>query len=172
MIGPHGIRGRLWSKGLLEFVIHQLAVGGGEIAITPIPGRTRHYYTDWLRLMDWRPDLVVSMTSQAELDRKGAGSLGTDLANEGIAWLHHPVPDFGVPEHLDWPKVRDQALAVLARKGRVLVHCFGGCGRSGMLVLRLMIAAGETPDTALTRLRRVRPCAVETDQQMAWARQG
>lgn len=157
---------------MIEFVIYQLPVGGGELALSPMPGRTRHYHADWLQLMEWCPDLVLTMTTQAELDRKGAGTLGADLGNEGIAWLHLPVPDFGVPESLDWPQVRDQALGMLGEGGRVLVHCFGGCGRSGMMVLRLMIAAGERPDAALARLRDVRPCAVETDDQMRWARQG
>lgn len=151
-------------------MIHSLAVGGGELAITPIPGRTRHYDTDWLRLTDWGPALVISMTEQSELDRKGAGSLGSDLANAGIDWLHLPVPDYGVPADMDWSAVRDHALGVLGQGKRVLVHCFGGCGRSGMMCLRLMIAAGEDPGTALARLRRVRPCAVETAPQMAWAR--
>lgn len=154
-----------------EFVIHRLRLGEGEIAITPMPGRTRHYHADWLRLLAWQPNLVISMTSQAELNGKGAGSLGADLANEQIDWLHLPVPDFGVPVDMDWPDVRDQALGALGKNGRVLVHCFGGCGRSGMMVLRLMIAAGEQPDAALARLRRVRLCAVETDAQMDWARQ-
>ncbi|MCK0096592.1 protein phosphatase [Yoonia sp. F2084L] len=155
-----------------EFIIHSLPVACGDLAITPMPGRTRHYYTDWLRLMAWRPNLVLTMTTQAELDRKGSGSLGADLANEGIGWLHLPVPDYGVPDDLNWPQVRDQALGVLGEGGRVLVHCFGGCGRSGMMVLRLMIAAGEAPDAALARLRAVRPCAVETDEQMRWACEG
>ncbi len=155
-----------------EFDIHSLTVGRGEMAITPMPGRTRHYATDWARLMDWHPDLVLTMTTQAELGRKGAGTLGADLANQGVGWLHLPVTDFGVPIGLDWPRVRDAVMAVLGGKGRVLVHCFGGCGRSGMMVLRLMIAAGEDADAAVTRLRKVRPCAVETDAQMRWARQG
>jgi hypothetical protein len=34
----------------------------------------------------------------------------------------------------------------------------------------LMIEMGEDADDALTRLRAVRPCAVETDAQLAWAR--
>jgi len=157
---------------MLEFVIHSLPVAGGTLAITPMPGRTRHYPADWLRLIEWRPDLVLTMTTQAELDRKGAGTLGADLANEGVAWLHLPVADYGVPVDLDWLGVHDQVLAVLRGQGRVLVHCFGGCGRSGMMALRLMIAAGEDPDAALARLRAVRPCAVETDSQMVWARQG
>ena len=155
-----------------EFVIHSLEAAGGLLAITPMPGRTRHYYTDWQRLLAWQPDLVITMTTQAELARKGTGTLGNDLGNAGIAWIHFPVPDFGTPFGLDWAAARDQTLAVLADGGRVLVHCFGGCGRSGMMGLRLMIAAGEAPDEALARLRHMRPCAVETDAQMAWARQG
>ncbi|EBA13204.1 protein-tyrosine phosphatase family protein [Roseobacter sp. CCS2] len=157
---------------MIEFAIYRLPVGGGDLALSPMPGRTRHYYTDWLHLLDWCPDLVLSMTTQAELDRKGAGTFGLDLRNTGIDWMHLPVPDFGVPDDRDWPHVRDQVLAVLQRKGRVLVHCFGGCGRSGMMVLRVMVAAGEAPDAALARLRAVRPCAVETDDQMRWACQG
>ena len=164
--------GKEQQISILEFVIHDLPVAAGEVAITPMPGRTRHYQADWERLTAWAPALVLTMTTQAELDRKGAGTLGTDLANAGIAWLHLPVADFGVPDDLDWPAVRDQTLGVLEQGKRVLVHCFGGCGRSGMMVLRLMIAAGETPDVALARLRSVRPCAVETDEQMAWALQG
>jgi protein-tyrosine phosphatase len=160
------------SRDMIEFAIYRLPVGGGELALSPMPGRTRHYYTDWLHLLAWRPDLVLTMTTQAELDRKGAGTLGSDLRNEGIGWLHLPVPDFGVPEALDWPYVRDEVLATLKQNGRVLVHCFGGCGRSGMIVLRMMIAAGETSDAALARLRSIRPCAVETDDQMRWACQG
>jgi len=157
---------------MIEFAIYRLPVGGGELALSPMPGRTRHYHTDWQHLLAWRPDLVLTTTTQPELDRKGAGTLGADLGKAGIGWLHVPVPDFGVPADVDWPRLRDEVQAVLAQKGRVLVHCFGGCGRSGMMVLRLMIAAGEAPDAALARLRAVRPCAVETGEQMRWARLG
>ena len=38
-----------------------------------------------------------------------------------------------------------------------------------MVVLRLMMECGERPAAALARLRAVRPCAVETQAQMAWA---
>jgi hypothetical protein len=41
-----------------------------------------------------------------------------------------------------------------------------------MAVLRLMIEAGEEPQSALARLRKVRPCAVETEAQMQWALAG
>ena len=155
-----------------EFVIHELPVLAGTLAISPIPGRTRHYGTDRQRLLDWASHLVVSMTTQAELDRKGSGSLGEDLAAHGILWRHLPIEDFGAPGpevEAMWPEASETARFLLARGGKVLVHCFGGCGRSGMACLRLMIEAGEEPNEALHRLRRVRPCAVETQDQMDWA---
>ena len=158
-----------------DFTIHDLPAGGGTLALSPLPGRSRHYYTDWLRLLDWQPDLVVTVCTQAELDRKGAGTLGRDLAAAGIAWRYWPVPDYGTPlpaQEESWPDLARDIRAVLASRGRVLVHCFGGCGRSGMVVARVLASLGEPPAAALARLRAVRPCALETAAQEAWAARG
>ena len=101
--------------------------------------------------------------------------MGQDVGYLGARWVHVPTPDYGVPDKdasRNWTKAEGAALAALRGGGRVLVHCRRGCGRSGMAALRLMIAAGEAPDAALARLRRLRPCAVETSAQMRWARMG
>jgi protein-tyrosine phosphatase len=157
---------------MIEFVIAEVSVAGGLLGISPIPGRTRHYGADWPRLRDWRPGLVITMTPLSELARVGAGSLPGDLTNAGILWAHVPVANFGVPSDAEaavWPAVQAQALGLLRSGGRVLVHCFGGCGRSGMAALRLMVAAGGEPECALHRLRAARACAVETEAQRLWA---
>ena len=157
---------------MIEFAPYEVEIGGGTLALSPMPGRTRHYYTDWLRLLEWRPDHVISMTPMSELARKGAATLGTDLQAEGISWSHVPVADFGTPDAVAmtlWPDAERKALATLGSGGKVLVHCYGGCGRSGMAVLKIMIAAGENSEAALARLRQARPCAVETEAQMQWA---
>lgn len=151
---------------MAEFAIYGLDAAGGVLALSPIPSGAA---METLRV--WQPDLVLTMTTQAELETAQIAELGADLAALGIAWLHLPVPDFGVPETLDWPAVQTQVFSKLRAGRKVLVHCKGGCGRSGMIVLRLMIAAGEAPDQALARLRGVRPCAVETAAQLDWATQ-
>ena len=156
-----------------EFVIRDISFGGGTLALSPLPGRTRHYGTDRERLLDWRPALVISLASMAELARKGAASLGEDLAAAGIDWSHLPIEDMVVPDteaEARWQTVSFRARDALSNGQRVLVHCFGGCGRSGMVCLRLMVDGGEPWRPALARLRRVRPCAVETDAQLAWGR--
>ncbi|WP_234995238.1 protein-tyrosine phosphatase family protein [Ruegeria meonggei] len=159
---------------MTDFAIHALAVGNGTIALSPMPGRGGAYSHDLAVVHDWQPDLVISMTTTPEMAQNGAEGLGCDLADHDIAWAHLPVQDFGAPlPEIDalWAELSTQADQILSRRGKVLVHCRGGCGRSGMVVLRIMVAHGEAPAAALARLRAVRPCAVETKDQAAWAAQ-
>lgn len=115
------------------------------------------------------------MTEQSELVAVGAGDLGSVLLESGIQWVHLPVKDFGglkQRQAADWPELSARLRDTVQGGGRVLVHCRGGLGRSGMILLRLMCELGENPERALERLRTVRPGAVETAEQMAWAKAG
>lgn len=155
-----------------DFVIHALSVGDGILAIAPLPGRSGGYDADLTHIRDWKPALVISLTTEAEMSVAGAGDLGQDLRDSGTRWVHFPVEDYSVPDQACeevWHGFSRSALAALTGGGRVLIHCKAGCGRSGMAALRLMIEAGEDGDAALTRLRALRPCAVETEAQRHWA---
>jgi hypothetical protein len=153
------------------FTIAEVPVLAGWLGISPLPGRDGDYHGDLGAVHAWAPDMVLSLASRAEM-RGVADGFGADLAHNGIAWRHFPITDFGVPtaaEDAIWPMLADEALGWLGRGGRVLVHCKGGCGRSGMVALRLLVTSGEPAAAALARLRAVRPCAVETAGQEAWA---
>ncbi len=148
-----------------------LAVGGGLVSIDACAGRGGDFAGDLAALLAWGPDLVVSLATSAEMAGAGAGGLAVALADAGVAWRHCPAVDYGVPGP-DWDAVSEGAGQVLARGGRVHLHCMAGCGRSGAAALRLMVDAGEQPDAALIRLRQARPCAVETPVQFSWAAAG
>lgn len=151
-----------------------LSVGGGILAICPLPGRDGHYAEDLDQLREWAPALVLSLTTELELFVAKSQTLGPDLQSRGTRWVHLPIEDMGVPDTdfmQRWPGFSETARRALAGGGRVLVHCHGGCGRSGMVALRLMIESGDDANAALKRLRNVRPCAIETDAQMVWALQ-
>jgi protein-tyrosine phosphatase len=153
----------------------EVAVGAGRAALCPMPGSAGGPVADLATILAWQPGLVLSLATADEMAARGAAGLGAALAAQGVAWRHMPVADFGVPGEgfrAAWPDVEAEALALLARGGRVLAHCMGGCGRSGMVVLRLMVASGEPAAAALDRLRRARPCAVETPGQRDWAARG
>jgi hypothetical protein len=155
-----------------QMVIHALPVAGGILAICPLPGRNGTYAEDIEHLREWQPALVITLTTMAEMVAEGAQNLGQDMQDRGSRWFHLPVEDMGIPDERiteEWDTASRVALSALRGGGRVLVHCMGGCGRSGMIALRLMIEAGEQPAAALDRLRHVRPCAVETEAQLDWA---
>lgn len=153
-------------------VIHALPVGGGILALGPLPGVGGDYPGDLAHISEWTPAMVISLVTQVEFLQAGSQGFGQNIQDKGTRWLHMPIRDFGTPGpefERSWPRISTQVRAALLGGGRVLVHCRGGCGRSGMVALRLMIEAGEAPDEALERLRGVRPCAVETEPQMRWA---
>ncbi len=153
-------------------ILHALSVSNGILALCRLPGATGAYSEDLQTIGEWKPGLVLSMTTQNEQAAVGAYRLGMDLQSMACRWIHLPVPDYSVPSAevmANWPAASQAVRQALAGGGRVLVHCKGGSGRSGMAVLRLMIEGGEQPRSALERLRLVRPSAVETDEQLAWA---
>ncbi len=155
-----------------QLVIYALQVGGGTLALTSMPGRSGDYPGDLDLISAWKPGLVISTTTEVEMLQDGAQNFGSDIQSRASRWAHLPVDDFGAPGPAvqeSWSEVSAAARHALSGGGRVLVHCRGGCGRSGMVVLRLMVECGEPSEAALKRLRKVRICAVETEEQMNWA---
>ncbi len=157
---------------MTDFIIAELEAGGGRLALCPMPGRSGDYSRDLAQVLAWRPALVLTMATGPELAAHGALGLSANLAAQGVGWLHLPVADFGADSPAlreGWAGASTVARERLAAGRGVLAHCLGGCGRSGMAVLRLMVDVGEEPASALARLRVVRPCAVETAAQEVWA---
>lgn len=143
----------------------ELAVGPGWLSLSPLPGRGGDLAGDVAALARWRADLLLSLTEGSEMPPGFAAA----LAAAGLRWRHLPVPDYGIPAAGQADAVLAEASALLAIGGRLALHCMGGCGRSGMLALRLMLRLGEAPQPALLRLRAARPCAIETAAQLDWA---
>ena len=157
---------------MAAFDIREISVAGGTIGMCQLPGRAGDYPSDFNKIVEWEPDLVISLTEPHEMAEFAVGSFGSDLQAQTLAWTAWPVKDYGVPDSTQATLsagIKNDARAILKRAGRILVHCKGGCGRTGMVVLSFMVDAGEDPDAGLIRLRVVRPCAVETDEQYSWA---
>lgn len=153
----------------------KVPAGQGALVIASLPGRGGDVAGDLAQFAALSPDLVVTMVTDAELAVVGLSDMENAVATMQSRWVHMPVQDYGAPaaeQAADWTRICAEACDILQTGGCVIVHCKGGCGRSGMVVLRLMIALGEAPEAALARLRAQRPCAVETQEQMRWALEG
>lgn len=83
-------------------------------------------------------------------------------------WIHLPVRDVDVPderfEH-GWLTVGQEVHQRLDAGERILIHCRGGLGRTGLVAARILVERGCAPRDAVHRVRAVRPGAIETRAQ-------
>lgn len=152
-------------------VMHALPVGGGTVVLSALPGAGGDYRGDLDHLASLRPALVICITTEGELSARGAVALGADIQDKGARWVQLSVPSDGASLsdlNRQWQGVSQQARRALLGGGRVALLSPRGAGRCGMVLLRLMIEAGDAPDEALSHLRRSVPVALGSEAQMAW----
>jgi protein-tyrosine phosphatase len=59
---------------------------------------------------------------------------------------------------------------ILREGGRIVLHCRGGLGRTGLVAARLLIEFGMAPQEAIRRVRAARPGAIQTREQEDYVR--
>ena len=160
--------------------IDEVACGSGVIGMTICPGKRgpSKFGGPWDRDLDldieaicaWRAEAVVTLMQTHELRKLGASRLGEAVEAQGLPWLHLPIADLGVPDagfERVWTYSGHVIRTILSRGGRVLVHCRGGLGRTGLLAARLLIEFGRRPQEAVNAVRAARAGAIETPAQEA-----
>ncbi|WP_257274176.1 MULTISPECIES: cyclin-dependent kinase inhibitor 3 family protein [unclassified Endozoicomonas] len=157
--------------------------GGGILGMTAAPGikrqsvfgedQSRDLATDIAAIKKWGAVLVISLIEEHEFQILGINELENEVNNAGIKWLHLPIKDFSIPdvrfeEH--WKQSVNTIYRYLDQGEKVLVHCRGGLGRTGLLVARLLMAYGASSDEAISKVREARTGAIETKEQEDYLR--
>ena len=154
------------------FEIVKIEIESGFVGLCPMPGKFSSFDEDFLQLVKELPQVVVTCATQPEMMACSATQLPEKLYNSQIKWFHIDVDDFQVPDEFSeekWNSLLPILKETIFGGGGVILNCVGGCGRSGMFLMRLLLEMGWRRVDALERLRKVRPCAIETDQQLFWA---
>ncbi|MEA3410192.1 MAG: cyclin-dependent kinase inhibitor 3 family protein [Pseudomonadota bacterium] len=151
---------------------------GGRIGMTFCPGKRdpkamtgpwdRDIEADLRAIVDWGASAVVTLMEVHELTQLGVPELGGRVEASGMRWLHLPIRDVSIPGpsfETAWETAGEDLRSRLWNGQRIVVHCRGGLGRTGLVAARLLIELGEAPDQALARVRAARPGAVETCEQ-------
>jgi len=153
----------------------------GEIGMTLCPGKrqTGALSGDWHRdltgdiraIREWGAVAVLTVMESREsreLRELGVPEIGEAVEKAGMDWHHLPIPDGGIPdanfENL-WLYSGHRVRAGLMAGKRILIHCKGGLGRTGMIAARLLVELGETPADATRRVRKARLGTIENAQQ-------
>jgi ADP-ribosyl-[dinitrogen reductase] hydrolase len=163
--------------------VDPLPVAGGLLGLTLCPGKhgdslngppwARDLEADLEALSAWGAGLVVTLMERHEFALLRVPELDARVAAHGMAWAHLPIPDQGVPGtafSVAWPQVRGEIMSHLTSGGRVVLHCRGGLGRTGLVAALLMIENGISQDEAIRAVRSVRPRAIETAEQAQFVR--
>jgi hypothetical protein len=112
--------------------------------------------------------LFVDLTEEGELEPYVAQLVGARHAR-------FPILDMWVTTDEQLVRTLDAIDTELAAGGTVLVHCWGGCGRTGTVVAAWWVRHGADPDEALERYQALcraysmRRCP-ETPEQVALVR--
>ncbi|WP_297090323.1 dual specificity protein phosphatase family protein [Thermococcus sp.] len=107
-------------------------------------------------------DAVVVLVEEFELPY----SLD-EWQKRGVEVLHSPIEDFTAPSLEQLLKILRWIEARVGEGKKVLIHCMGGLGRSGTVAVAwVMYSEGVPLRDALLKVRRLRPGAVEVEEQM------
>ena len=152
--------------------------GSGRIGITLCPGKkdlhaqngpaNRDLGLDLDEIQRWGATAVISLIRDEEIDYLQVRGLHDAVEERHMEWWHLPIPDVQPPGsdfERGW-KVAGEAIRDRLRMGfDVLVHCKGGLGRAGTVAARLLVELGESPESAVRRVRKARKNAIETREQ-------
>ena len=150
---------------------------GGLIGMTLCPGKRiayalsgeweRDLNADFAEIAEWGASVVVSLMEHHEFSMLGVPDFARHIP-AGIEHLVLPIVDGGVPSgtwERAWTKAGPSLREKLALGGRILIHCRGGLGRTGIVAARLLVEFGEAPARAMRRVRKARPDAIENRRQ-------
>jgi len=143
---------------------------GGTVGITFCPGKCgaslygyrwqRDLALDLDQIDRWGAAVIVTLVEAAELDALKVQGLGQAVEMRGMKWLHLPIADVTAPSakfDSRWRVELPELLTTLRAGGKILVHCKGGLGRAGVVAAMLLIESGESCETAIRKVRDVRP---------------
>jgi protein-tyrosine phosphatase len=158
------------------FVDAGVVGGPGAIGFTIAPGKRwaaadghawqRDLDTDLARIRQAHAiNVVVSLLEPNEQHRLGIRNYARTAHRHGLELVKFPIPDAGVPDPAALRALAERLSAMLDRGSRLLVHCRGGLGRSGLVVAAVLVARGVAPDRAIRAVRSARPGAIETEEQ-------
>lgn len=150
----------------------------GMIGLTICPGKhdrhamsgpwARDLQADLLAIREWGAKALVTLIEDHEFGLLKVPELGIQARQLGLDWLHLPIRDVSIPGEAfesAWENSGPALLDRFRRGERVVVHCRGGLGRSGLVAAKMLVELGVAPRDAINRVRAVRRGAIETLEQ-------
>lgn len=127
----------------------------GELYLSAIPGRHRTMAAESDRWARHGIELIVSLTPMEEMAIRSPEFHGAILAGRlSPEHMLYPILDFDVPgDRAGYLDLVTDLSDRLLRGQHMLVHCFGGVGRTGMTATAILVCLGVELEEARSRVQ-------------------
>ena len=149
--------------------------GEGRLGLTICPGKkdwprnwNRDLVEDLCVIRDWGATTVVTLIEPHEFDLLKVGHLGEQVKEFGMRWIHLPIPDVDIPDQRfeqEWIVAGPEIHHRIQAGQKILIHCRGGLGRTGLVAGLILVERGYAPRQAILKVRSIRRGAIETAAQ-------
>jgi protein-tyrosine phosphatase len=115
-------------------------------------------------------DVVVSALTPTETEEWGLVDESRCCHDNGVKFLSFPIGDRSVPASLsEFDGLIDSVTEYLSEGKAVVIHCWGGVGRSSVIAACVLVRYGLSADDAFRRIEESRGRQVpDTAEQRQW----
>lgn len=149
-----------------------VACPGVRVGSAPT-GSKKMLESDLQEIFDWGANGVLCLVEPHELVLNRVEALPAAVQNAGVWWKHLPIVDMGVPnqDFEDIWAIEGERIRHALRIGeRVIIHCYAGLGRTGMMAARILVEFGVKPEEAISQIRNANRRRIQTRMQAEFVR--
>lgn len=140
----------------------------GVIGMMSAPGLRRALEVDLDDLRERHPGgMLISLVGDQELEYLRITDLVERGRERGLEVVRFPLGDRSTPDSLEeLGRLVGRILAAMREGRTVVLHCWAGLGRTGLVAASCLTARGFGAEAAIAAVRRQRRQAIEnTDQE-------
>lgn len=136
-------------------------------------GNRKMLQADMREIQHWGANGIVCLVEPHELKMNKVEELPDMARSAGMWWKHLPIIDMDIPSQEfenSWAVEGERIRHALRIGERVLLHCYAGLGRTGMIAARLLVELGVEPERAIREVRRSNRRRIQTKDQANFVR--
>lgn len=132
-------------------------------------GNKKAIQADIQEIIDWGANGFVTLFESHEFKMNRVEDLHERMENAGVWTMHLPIVDMYIPDQDfedTWAIQGEQIRHSLRLGERVILHCFAGLGRTGMIAARILVEMGLSPEDAVKTVRQQNKRRIQTKSQL------
>lgn len=148
-----------------------VACPGIRIGQSPSRKTPKILNADLEAIKEWQADGIITLVEDYELTMAKVEAMPVLAQEAGLWWKHLPIIDMHIPEQMfenQWREAGADIRARLSQGERIIIHCYAGLGRTGLLAAKLLVEFGIAPAQAVDMVREIDPRRIQNKMQESY----